>query len=191
LDPYWVPSSVYPQLKYTGGLFYYLLWDENPAMEEPYPPGTWVKRLDPTTNMLLVGSVVDFPPSSDTLGSPVYKILFKNDTAALIPLADMSLLILPPPVSNHLSLLMSSGSGSSLLPPFLTVGSCITYKHSRTYHKGYLTQTMGGTYCFSFKSHIKNKTKDWGINLPNLPFNWVDLCTERILLPGHIAHSFI
>ena len=46
-------------------------------------------------------------------------------------------------------------------------------------------------YRFSFKSQVKKKTKDWGIDLPNLPFNWADLCTEGILIPGHVAHTFI
>jgi hypothetical protein len=27
--------------------------------------------------------------------------------------------------------------------------------------------------------------------LPNLPTEWVDLCVEGILLPGHVAHLFI
>jgi hypothetical protein len=40
LDPYQLPSSVYPQLKYDGGLFCPLVCNENPTMEESYPPGT-------------------------------------------------------------------------------------------------------------------------------------------------------
>jgi hypothetical protein len=48
-----------------------------------------------------------------------------------------------------------------------------------------------GTYCFSFKTHVKKKHKAWGVGLPDLPYNWVDLCTEGVLLPGHIVHSFI
>jgi hypothetical protein len=31
-------------------------------------------------------------------------------------------------------------------------------------------------YGFSFKTHVKKKSEDWGIDFPNLPFNWVDLC---------------
>jgi hypothetical protein len=46
-------------------------------------------------------------------------------------------------------------------------------------------------YRFSFKTHVKKKSEDWGVNLPNLPFNWADLCTKGVLVPGHIAHSFI
>ncbi len=109
--------------------------------------------------------------------------------SALIPLAEMLSLIPPPPVFDHASPLQSLGPG--LLPPFLGVGSCITYKHEGTYHKCYLTTTLVSTYCFSSKTHVKKKSKDWGVDLLNLPFNWVNLCTEGILLPGHIAHSFI
>ncbi len=46
-------------------------------------------------------------------------------------------------------------------------------------------------YHFSFKTHVKKKSEDWGVDLPNLPFNWADLCTEGILVPGHVAHSFL
>jgi len=46
-------------------------------------------------------------------------------------------------------------------------------------------------YRFSFKTHVKKKTEDWGVDLPHLPYNWADLCTEGILIPGHVAHTFI
>ncbi len=108
---------------------------------------------------------------------------------ALIPLAEMSSLIPTPPIFNHVSPSQSSSSG--LLPPFLAVGRHIMYEHEGTYHKGYLTKTPTGTYHFSFKTHVKKKSKDWGVDLLNLPFTWVDLCTEGILLPWHFAHSFI
>jgi hypothetical protein len=142
-----------------------------------------------TPILLLAGTVMDIPLSSDTSGSPLYQILFDNSTAALFPLAEMSSLIPPSLVFDHASLLQSLGPG--LLRPFLVVGSCIRYKHEGTYHKGYLTTTLAGTYCFSFKTHVEKKSKDWGVDLPNLPFTWVDLCTEGILIPGHIAYSFI
>ncbi len=88
-------------------------------------------------------------------GIPVYyQILFNNGTATSAPLAEMSSQIPQPPVSKHPSPLLplASDSSSSLLPPFLRVGSCITYKHDRTYHKGHLAQKACGTYCFSFKT---------------------------------------
>ncbi len=36
-----------------------------------------------------------------------------------------------------------------------------------------------------------NKKEEWGVNLPNLPTTWVDLCVEGILVPGHVSHSFL
>jgi hypothetical protein len=66
IDPYWLPLSVYPQLQYNRGLFCYLIWDKNPAIEEAYPPGTQVERLDPTTKLLPAGTVMDISLSLDT-----------------------------------------------------------------------------------------------------------------------------
>ncbi|KAL7527259.1 hypothetical protein ACHAWF_003100, partial [Thalassiosira exigua] len=40
IDPYRLPSSMYPAITYDGGLFCSLLRDDNPQVEEPYPPGT-------------------------------------------------------------------------------------------------------------------------------------------------------
>ncbi len=113
-DPYWLHSLVYLQLQCNGGLFCYLLQAKNPAMEEAYPPGTWVECLDPTTNLLLAGTTMDIPLSLDTSGSPLYQILFDNGTAASVPLEEMSSLIPPPPVFNHASPSQSLGPG--LLP---------------------------------------------------------------------------
>jgi hypothetical protein len=86
----------------------------------------------------------------------------------------------------------SSPDGSStLLPPFLSVNSRITYEHEGAYHKGFLTRKSCGIYRFSFKTHVKKKSEDWGVDLPNLPYNWVDLCTEGIMVPSHVAHTFL
>jgi hypothetical protein len=49
INPYRIPASIYLDIKYDGGLFCHLLCDNNPHMEEKYPPGTHVKRLDPST----------------------------------------------------------------------------------------------------------------------------------------------
>jgi hypothetical protein len=38
---------------------------------------------------------------------------------------------------------------------------------------------------------VNKRKEDWGVGLPNLPQTWVDLCVEGILLPGHVAHSFL
>jgi hypothetical protein len=40
LNSYCLPGSVYPTLKYSGGLFCLLLQDDNLSFEEKYPPGT-------------------------------------------------------------------------------------------------------------------------------------------------------
>jgi hypothetical protein len=141
--------------------------------------------------MLLAGTVMDIPLHSDPTGSAMYLILFDNGTSAHIPLADMASLIPSPPVSGIGPDNSSSDDDSSLLPPFLWVGSRITYEHDGEYHKGFLVRNTDGMYRFSFKTHVKKKSEDWGVNIPNLPFTWVDLCTEGVLLPGHVAHSCI
>ncbi len=96
IKPYRLPASAYLDIKYDGGLFCLLLCDENPHMEENYPPGTYVKRLDPSTNMFLFGTVMDVPfpatsPTFDSLYTNLnYTILFDNGTLASIPLQDMA-----------------------------------------------------------------------------------------------------
>jgi hypothetical protein len=50
---------------------------------------------------------------------------------------------------------------------------------------------LDGVYCFVFKSHANKRKEEWGVNLPNLPTTWVDLCVEGILVPGHVSHSFL
>jgi len=188
---YRIPSSVYPSLSYDGGLFCLLYRDDNPSMEELHPLGTRVERLDPSTNMLLARTVMNILLQSSPDGSAMYQVLFDNGTSASIPLGDMTSLIPHPPVSGNALSTSSSDSDSSLLPPFLQVGSRVTFEHDGEYHKGFLTRNSSGTYRFSFKTHFKKKFEDWGVDIPNLPFTWVDLCTEGILLPGHAAHSFI
>jgi hypothetical protein len=186
LDPYCLPVLAYPSIKFDGGLFVSLLRDDNPQFEEKYSPGTRVERLDPSTLMLLSGTVMDIPLSPAASGSVddlAYTILFDNGTTASVPLRDMSVLIPPPPIA-----LMVGDSVASLLPPFLQVNSRITYEHEGQYHKGYLG-LINGVYRFSFKSHVNKRKEDWGVPLPNLPTTWVDLCIEGILIPGHVAHS--
>jgi hypothetical protein len=190
LDPYRLPSLVYSDLCYDGGLFCSLVCDGSTLMEELYPPGTRVEQIDPTTKSLVAGTVMDIPISTDVLGSPSYLILFDNGTSASIPLPDMPSMILALPVLMP-DTAPSPPAHSSLLPPFPSINSRITYKHDGTYHKGFLSRKHCGTYRFSFKTQVKKKSKDWGVNLPNLPFNWADLCTEGILIPAHVAHTLI
>jgi hypothetical protein len=182
IDSYCLPGSVYRDLKYDGGLFCSLYRDNNPPIEELYPPGTQVEWLDPTSNMLLAGTVMDIPLLVDSSAddssnsSPSYVVLFDNGTSASIPLRDMASIIPKPPVDID-----SSKSQDSLLPPFLWLNSKITYEHDGQYHKGFLGKS-NGVYRFVFKSHANKRKEEWGVNLPNLPTTWVDLCVEGISL---------
>ena len=103
----------------------------------------------------------------------------------------MPSLIPPPLISPTSSPEPSLDQAASLLPPFLAVSSRITHEHNGTYHKGYLVGKPCSTFRFSFKTRFKKKHEDWCVDLPDLLFNWVDLCTEGILLSGHVAHLFI
>jgi hypothetical protein len=129
LDLYQLPSLVYPSLTYDGDLFCLLYRDDNPLMEEKYPPGTRVKRIDPTTNMLLAGMVMDIPLHSDPDGLAMYLILFNNRTSTSFSLADMASLISRPLILGGGLSIPSSNNDSLLLPPFLQIGRCITYEH--------------------------------------------------------------
>jgi hypothetical protein len=85
-------------------------------MEEKYPLGTRVKRINPTTNMLLAGTVMDIPLHSDPDGLGMYLILFDNKTSASIPLVDMASLISRPPISEEGLSIPSSDNDFLLLP---------------------------------------------------------------------------
>ncbi len=100
IDPYRLPGSAYPDIKYDGGLFCSLLRDKNPHFEEKYPPGTRVEQMDPASNMLLSGTVMDIPFSSDVSDESnvwSYMVLFDNGTTTSIPLV----LFLPLPSRLH------------------------------------------------------------------------------------------
>jgi hypothetical protein len=126
-------GSVYRNIKYDGSLFCNLICDDNPTMDEKYPPGTRVERLEPSTNMLLAGTVMDIPfPDDLSLDTaPSYTIQFNNGTSMSIPLSEMADIIPKPPVD-----IATSNSQDSLLPPFLCLNSKITYENNRTYRKG-------------------------------------------------------
>jgi hypothetical protein len=145
IDQYCLPGSAYPDIKYDGGLFCSLIRDDNPQFEEKYPPGTRVERIDPSTNTLVSGTVMDIPfPTLACESSPAgpvdspCTILFNNGTTASIPLSEMAGIIPPPPVLPG-----TSPDSDSLLPPFLQINSCITYEHNDTYHKGFLGKHNG------------------------------------------------
>jgi hypothetical protein len=124
--------------------------------------------------------VMDIP--MDPKSTPQYLIVFDDGTRRAVSASDMPSLI-PTPTSV-------SPNSVHLLPPFLQLGSKITFDHDGQYHKGFLGQSPDGTFRFSFKSHINKKSEDWGVLLPNLASTWQDLCLEGILLPGHQPSSF-
>jgi len=70
------------------------------------------------------------------------------------------------------------------------LNSKITYEHDGQYHKGFLGK-RDGVYRFIFKSHANKRKEEWEVSLPNFPTNWVDLCVEGILVPGHVSNSFL
>jgi hypothetical protein len=179
-DPYRIPSSVNPTIKYDGGRFVSLNHDNNPAISKPYTPGTRVLDINSSSGQTLAGTVMDIP--LDPVSSPQYLIMFDNGTTRAIPATGMPSLIPKPAVTLS--------DTSHLLPPFLQLGSKITYKRDGQYHKGFLSQSPDGAFRFSYKSHINKKTKDWGTPLPNLTSTWQDLCIEGILIPGHQSSSF-
>jgi hypothetical protein len=153
-----------------------------------YPPGTRVEQINPSTNKLIVGMVMDIlfpvsPPKADSLQS--YTILFNNDTTASVPLNEMAGLIPLPPVK-----VCDLDLHDSHLLPFLRLNSEITYEHEGQYHKGYLEKS-DGCFRFVFKSHVNKQKEDWSVPLPNLPISWVDLCIEGVLAPGHVSHTFL
>ena len=119
IDPYRVPSSVYPTIKYDGGLFVSLHRDDNPAISKPYPPGTRVLDINPSSERSLASIVMDIP--LDPNSSPQYLIIFDDGTTQSVPATDMPCLI-PKPTTV-------SPDSTHLLPPFLQPGSKITYEH--------------------------------------------------------------
>jgi hypothetical protein len=117
-----------------------------------------VLDLNPTSGLTRAGTVMDIP--FDSKKSPHYLILIDDSTTCSVSTADMEYLI-PKPTVNTTTL-------SHLLLSFLQLGSKITFKKDRQFHKGFLGQSSDDVYRFSFKSHINKKTEDWGIPLPNL-----------------------
>ena len=104
-------------------------------MEELYPPGTRVKRIDPTTHIFLAGTVMDIPLSTAPSDSPSYQILFDIGTSAFIPLTEMPSLIPAPPIPMSAPVDSLPEDSSSLLSPFLSVNSWITYEHDGAYQR--------------------------------------------------------
>eukprot|EP00970_Alexandrium_tamarense_P009299 scaffold1836_cov204-Alexandrium_tamarense.AAC.45 len=143
IDPFRLSVSVYPTITYDGGLFCSLYRDTTPSFDEPYPPGTCVERVDPHTEILKSGTVMDISlPSSPSQSE--YLIQFDNSTTATISLSDMPDLILTPPAPS------SDDDSSPLLQLFLQLNSKITYEHEGQYYKGYLGVLLFGHQASSF-----------------------------------------
>ncbi len=96
----------------------------------------------------------------------------------------MTSIIYTPPVDISVT-----DSQDSLFPSFLWLNPKITYKHKGQYRKGFLVK-QDGIYNFSFKSHFNKHKEEWSVPLPNLAITWANMCTEGILLPVHISHTF-
>jgi hypothetical protein len=158
LDPYHLPFSVYPTIKYNGRLFVSLHWDKVVSISKPFLLGTQMTNVHPTMGKTHSGTVMDIP--FDPNLSPHYLVLYNDGKLLPIPAASMAALI-PKPMVDTLDT-------SHLLPPFLQVRSIITFEKDSQYHKGYLSHLPNGTYWFSFKSHVSKKHKDWGAPFPNL-----------------------
>ncbi len=135
-------------------------------MEENYPPGTRVERLDPSTDVLVSGTVMDIPiyqDAQESLGESSYTIFFDTGTTSSVPLSDMAGMIPSPPVRED-----TPAASNNLLLPFLQLNSKITYEHDGQCHKGFLG-IRNGVYWFMYKSHVNKHKEDWGVDLPNLP----------------------
>ncbi len=182
IDTYRLPSSVYPTIIYNGGLFVSLHRGASPSISKPYPPGTRIEEAHSGNDDIpRSGTVVNIP--MDPSISPQYLVQFDDGTTKSFPASKMASLI--PKPRNFPS------DSSHLLPPFLRLNSKITFEHEGQYHKGYLSKTPDGPYCFSHKSHINKKLPNWTVPLPSLTTNWQDLCIEGTLLPGHSSGSFL
>jgi hypothetical protein len=181
LAPYQFSLSIYPSIVYNGRLFVSLHREDIAPISKPYPPGTRVEDVNPHTNTTQSVTVMDI--SMDPNRSPHYLVQFDDGSSRSIPSADMPSLIPKPPV-NALD-------SAHLLPPFLKLNSKIMFEHDGHYHKVYLSKSSDGSYHFSYKLHINKKQEDWGVPLSNLPMNWHELCTEGVLIPGHVSSSFL
>ena len=91
INPYRVPSSVYPTIKYDGGIFVSLHRDNNPAISKPYSPGTRVLAVDSSSGQSLDGTVMDIPFNPKL--SPQYLVIFDDGTSRAVSSTDMPTLI--------------------------------------------------------------------------------------------------
>ena len=99
INPYRVPSSVYPTIKYDGGIFVSLHRDDNPAISEPYSPGTRVLAVDSSSGQSLDGTVMDIPFNLVIFDDGTSRVVLSTDMPTLIP-KDATLVGLHPPTST-------------------------------------------------------------------------------------------
>jgi hypothetical protein len=95
INPYCLPSSVYPTIIYDGGLFFSLHHGNVPIISEPYPPGTQVEEPSSSNDTVRrPGTVMDIPIDPTT--PPQYLILFNDGSTKSVPAQNMSSFIPKP-----------------------------------------------------------------------------------------------
>ena len=130
LDPYRVPGSIYPNVKYYGELFCFLAKDGKPPQDKVYPPGTRIVQEDPATRSLRPGTVMDITlVSSQPVEQQLYLIQFDGFTTISVTIIDMPKFIPKPPFP-----LSTATENNRLLPDFLQFKTRITYKHKGQYY---------------------------------------------------------
>jgi hypothetical protein len=87
LDPYRLPSLVYPKIKCNSSLLVSLRWDEVASISKPFPPGTRVADVHPTTGKTRSGMVMNIPLDPNL--SLQYLVLYDDGTSLSIPAASI------------------------------------------------------------------------------------------------------
>jgi hypothetical protein len=105
---------------YIGGLFVSLDLEDTVGISKPYPPGARVEEFNPTLGSTHAGMVMDFPFDLSSL--PQYLIMFDDGTTLSVSSHNIPALI-PKQVTSILAT-------SHLLPPFLKIGSKVTFEHN-------------------------------------------------------------
>jgi hypothetical protein len=112
-DPYRLPSSIYPTIKYNGGLFVSLYRNNNPAISEPYHPGTQVLEVHPTSGCTHSSTVMNIPLNPTS--SPHYPIMWDDGTTRSVSATNILSLIPKPAVTTS--------DSTHCLSPFFQPGS--------------------------------------------------------------------
>jgi hypothetical protein len=151
IDPYCLPSSVYPTIVYDGGLFVSLHRGEALSISKQYPPGTRVVEPSSSNNdVLRSGTVVDIP--MDPTLSPQYLIQFNNGTTKSIPASKMASFIPKPRVSP---------SVISFLPSFLLTPRSHLSTRVSTIKVTYLKPRTVPTASVTSRTSTRNNPTGW------------------------------